>query len=263
MRLAILILGLSLLGCGTGDDMAVATTRYSPQAGGGKQSFPSSLRVYRGEKTLAVGDSITYGPAPGPYWLQMFNLAVSNGRLPIIFDGPVTSQDPIVVGGTSYAMTHAGYSGATVNRVKDGGDGYGPGIVSLMGTYRPRVMFLMVGINDVSQSSTAGDIATYVTRYRTLLDTIILTQPDIWIIASTITPYALDDAYDANVTLANTALIPLQSTYRANVSWVDSNAAIKANVNWKADYYPVDDGFHPTVTGHTVIRNAFYPVVFP
>jgi lysophospholipase L1-like esterase len=127
---------------------------------------------------------------------------------------------------------------------------------------RPNIVTIKLGTNDMTQLQSGawgvGSVAISIADMGSLLDIINGFDPTIEIILCNLIPNTTA-AVDTLIDQWNAALLVMVAakSYVSRIHVVDSNAAIKANPSWAADYYTVDNT-HINSGGKLVEANAIY-----
>ena len=193
-------------------------------------------------RIMPLGDSITSGfnSSPGwgyrgPLWSKFseHNLAIDYvGRYR---DGPSSFLDP----------DHQGALGLTA-------DGLIPLVPGLMTQYRPDIVLLMIGSNDISE---AGDTPSQLRgEMKQILDRIASKLPSTTVFVSTITPLASDQPGSNLIAAANKeirALVAEASRKGQHVELVEQKLTVSDLV----------DGVHPDAGGHAKLAQAWYSAI--
>jgi lysophospholipase L1-like esterase len=203
---------------------------------------------------MPLGDSITLGlGAWTGYRGPLFHLANVDSKsmtyVGSLVDGPDT------VDNKPFPKSHEGHSGYTI----DGGggrDGIKAIVVDVMNRYRPHIITMMIGTNDID----TGD-DNVPTRLAGLIDTILAADSEVLLVVAQIVPTG-DDAENVRVQAFNAAIPDLvQARARAgkHVALVDMYTPFVANPNFKTDY--LVDRLHPRGPGYEIMAKQFYSVV--
>ena len=250
-----------LAGCGGGgsEEASTAPSTSAPQvtAAGSTQTDPSSksstaqtgaLVTALAAPTTAImplGDSITYGSdgvnTQGGYRPALFN-SLKNDGATVDFvgsqsDGPASLSD----------KNHEGHPGWRISGIAGSINGW-------LDTYKPQVIALMIGTNDIVFND---DLANAPNRLSSLIDQITTRLPNSRLLVANITP--LGNA--ANNTKVNTynAAIPgiVQQKVAAGkrVTFVNMNAALQAS-----DLF---DGTHPNPGGYAKMAAVWHTALQP
>jgi Ca2+-binding RTX toxin-like protein len=193
-------------------------------------------------RIMPLGDSITKGkhavdPTPGAYRIQLWSNFVADG-LRIDFVGS-ESNGPSSLGDKDNEG-HPGWRIDDIAGLVDGG---------LLNTYKPEVVLLMIGTNDIRNSLNEmyADLSN-------LIDKISQHSPNTQILVSSVAPRDPSDKF-ANKTKESNALIPgLVEDKVAQGKKVDF---VKAGGSLNSKDL-VSDGFHPNAQGYNKIGNAWY-----
>jgi lysophospholipase L1-like esterase len=212
---------------------------------------------------MPLGDSITVGygepPPRGGYRIPLFRLARAEGRA-ITFVGSAESG-PATLDQQPFPRANEGHSGF--------GIGEGPtGLTSwlaehdLLARYRPDIVTLMIGTNDITdeiQANAAHSDAP--ARLSRLVDGILASDPRLLLVVAQIVPRA--DGND-RVRAYNAAVADLVATRAAagrRIVLVDLFAAFVANPDFASAY--LSDGLHPSGPGYQIIGRELYRVLQP
>lgn len=219
-----------------------ATTPSPPTATSAPWITGRSLRV------MPLGDSITEG-VNGGYRNRLWERLAGDG-ISVDYVGPRWDRWTRIAD-----KDHAGTPGFTVGNLLGEIDGW-------LSTYRPDVVLLMIGTNDLAWWHVEGPTTT-ATRLGTLLDRIHARAPGIRVVVATIPPMAgpvapnrLDRA--ALVAQYNDAVeqeVARRVALGRPLSLADVNAALRLS-----DLY---DGVHPTEAAHARIADVWYAALPP
>ncbi len=189
-----------------------------------------------------MGDSITSGfnSSPGwgyrgPLWNKFHERGLSIDYVGQYRDGPSSFLDP----------DHQGGLGQTT----DGQIGLAP---DLMKRYKPDVVLLMTGSNDISE--TGDSPAQLRSEMRQLLDTIAANRPNAKIFVSTLTPLASDQPGSDLIPAANRAI-------KAAVADAARKGQNVELVQPKLSLSDLVDGVHLNAGGHAKLAQAWYSAV--
>jgi lysophospholipase L1-like esterase len=211
-------------------------------------------------KVMPLGDSITYGigsSTGGGYRVEIFHQALQHGQHVTFVGSQATG--PSTVDNVTFPQGNEGHSGYTID---DGGgrSGISPLVVAAMNTYKPNIITLMIGTNDVNIQL---DLANAPARLANLVDLIVGTDPTVLLVLAQIVP-TQDDATNAHVITYNAAIPQIVSTRAAagkHVVLVDMYSAFTADASFKTDY--MADTLHPNDAGHAVLGDVWYGVLGP
>ncbi len=231
--------------------------------------FPANA-VDETEKVIRVmplGDSITDGYSTlGGYRQPLANMLEENGYSDNIdFVGPNW-------GGNCYDCQHAGYSGYSIDDIKqeDSISGARTGLQSfidwLMESYPADVVMLQIGTNDILSYYDLDNIGT---RLEKLVDTILTYIPDDGMLYLSTIPcmdatntlyineyYFTVESMDACVDAYNAEIMRIADEKQAegqNVILSDVNSVLT-----KADLY---DGVHPSESGYQLMAEHWYNIL--
>jgi lysophospholipase L1-like esterase len=190
-------------------------------------------------RIMPMGDSITSGfnSSPGwgyrgPLWNKFHERGLSIDYVGEYRDGPGSFLDP----------DHQGGLGQTT----DGQIGLAP---DLMRRYKPDVVLLMTGSNDISE--TGDSPAQLRSEMRQLLDTIAANRPNAKIFVSTLTPLASDQPGSDLIPAANRAI-------KAAVADAARKGQNVELVQPKLSLSDLVDGVHLDAGGHAKLAQAWY-----
>jgi lysophospholipase L1-like esterase len=193
-------------------------------------------------RIMPMGDSITSGfnSSPGwgyrgPLWNKFHERGLSIDYVGQYRDGPSSFLDP----------DHQGGLGQTT----DGQISLAP---DLMKRYKPDVVLLMTGSNDIS--ATGDSPAQLRSEMRQLLDTIAANRPNAKIFVSTLTPLASDQAGSDLIPAANRAI-------KAAVADAARKGQNVELVQPKLSLSDLVDGVHLNAGGHAKLAQAWYSAV--
>jgi len=224
-------------------------------------------------KIMPFGDSITDGynaDTPGGYRVELFRLAHSGGKN-ITFVGS-GYNGPATVDGVAFPHNHEGHSGWTIYPAGSR-SGISSCLVastvcnttqSVMTTYTPHIVLLMIGTNDAIDNY---DMANAPTRLGNLIDTIYTQLPNVLIVVAQPIPSrgnaSLNDdtGLSARIKTYDDA-IPAVVAARANagkhILVVDMYTPFNPN---KAAL--MEDQWHPNLAGYVVLGTQWYSVLQP
>lgn len=197
-------------------------------------------------RVMPLGDSITqgYGSTDGAgYRRELFHLLTQNGHDVVFVGGGMPAAGPAEVDGVPFPVAHEGHIGFQTFEVAALLD-------ASLATYRPDVVLLMIGTNDVSHGNAAaapGGIAS-------LVDQVHRGAPLATVVLSTVIPTgdAATTALVANVNAELPGIVAARSEYcRA----VDSFAAFVAEPGYAAKF--LIDGIHPNDAGYVAMASTW------
>jgi lysophospholipase L1-like esterase len=208
---------------------------------------------------MPLGDSITDGVgssgAGGGYRVRLFHLANQNGRA-ITFVGSETNG-PSTVDGKPFPRRHEGHSGFTIDDNSQR-SGISPLVAAAMTQYKPHIITLMIGTNDVGLSL---DLSNAPTRLGNLIDSILAADPAVLLVVAQIVP-AKDASMNARVRAYNAGIPGLVATRAAagkHVVSIDMYGAFTSNSHYMNDY--MDDDLHPNDAGYVVMADTWYAAI--
>ncbi|NOX63193.1 MAG: hypothetical protein GXP42_14805, partial [Chloroflexi bacterium] len=197
-------------------------------------------------KVMAVGDSVTYGRLSswGAGFRHNLNYwGVAEG-LDIQWVGQLTSPAP----------NHEGHRGATIEDIRLNV------IDTAMNRYKPHVMILMIGTNNVEVDA---DIDAMRTAINTLVNRILQNDPNIRLILASIPPVGHRENEDPAVWDAKNVVAGLysQEVERVARNKIDNgyNVVFVDIYNNLDRFADLADGLHPNDSGHIKIAQQMYP----
>jgi lysophospholipase L1-like esterase len=220
-------------------------------------------------KIMPFGDSITDGynsDTPGGYRVELFRLAHSAGKN-ITFVGSQTSWGVPKADSVDVPPKHEGHSGWTIYPT-----GSRSGISTLlkndstnqsvMLTYTPDIVLLMIGTNDAIDNY---DMANAPTRLGTLIDTIYDQLPNVLIVVAQPIPSRGDASKGDDTTLsariktyddAIPAVVKAKTDAGKHILLVDMYTPFNPN---KASL--IEDQWHPNLAGYVLLGTQWYSVL--
>lgn len=196
-------------------------------------------------RIMPLGDSITEGentvdPVPGTYRTQLWNNFSADG-LRIDFVGSESNGSDILGD-----KNHEGHGGWTIDKINTLVDN------SLLQTYRPDVILLMIGTNNLGGDSVKS---TY-TKLSNLINQITDLSPNTQLLVATIAPRdpVIKGEYLATKTEQFNALVPDLVDDKVaegkKVTFVDVGGSISVE--------DLVDGTHPNTTGYNKMGDTWY-----
>jgi lysophospholipase L1-like esterase len=213
---------------------------------------------------LALGDSITWGvgtTAGGSYRAPLFHLA-NQAHQSITFVGSVQTG-PTTVDGKPFPSSNEGHPGYTIDdsdACSPACKGIAPLVPNAITTFKPNIVLLMIGTNDVFLSL---DLTNAPARLGKLIDTITSLDPAILVVVAEVIP-STDDAQNARTQTYNAAMpavVQARATAGAHVFLVDMYSAFVAEPDFKTKY--MSDNLHPSDTGAAVMASTWYAALGP
>ncbi len=219
----------------------------SPGPGAGaSEAEPTPSRAIR---YLPLGDSITAGyPVRGGYRTLLWQLLVQQDHDRIDFVGSQSSGPPQLGD-----LDNEGHGGWCIAGPCEPGkdDVVAPRIQAWMTQYRPDIVSVHLGTNDIKRGADGAETAR---RLDDLVGRMYATDPDVYVILVQIVPARADvpqhDAYDA-------AIPAIAARYQAQgrrLAVVDMSRLLTVPVNYT-------DGTHPTQFGYDMMARALYPAM--
>ena len=189
-------------------------------------------------KVMPLGDSITDGIfVPGAYRNQLWKNIISNG-LTVDFVGSMTN-------GSSELgdKNHEGHSGWRIDEISNKINGW-------MDTYKPDIVLLHIGSNDISQKY---DMNNAPNRLSDLIDKICAKLPAGGkVYVATVTPISYADATSYNSQVKN--IVQSKSGQGKPVYLVDMYNALTLN-----DL--AGDGIHPNANGYNKMGDTWFKAI--
>jgi len=206
-----------------------------------------------------VGDSITAGSQSstgGGYRLPLFSLANKNMKS-ITFVG-ANASGPATVDGLPFPRANSGYSGYIIDTVA-GRQGISQFFPAQIVKYKPNIILLMIGTNDVGAGETDGPA-----RLATLMDTMLNADPSLLLVIAQIVPIqkATPDTRNMQIQAFNApipGLVKARADAGKHVKVVDMYGAFTANPNYSTAY--LANQLHPNDTGYAVMADTWYAAI--
>ena len=206
---------------------------------------------------MPVGDSITFGAdatlgyniSNGGYRTHLFDLA-NRSHKELTFVGS-QSNGPDAVNGAAFPKAHEGHPGWVIVQITDI-------IVSAMKTYKPRVITMMIGTNDINSDFNPSDAPN---RLAQLVDSILATDPQVLLVVAKIVP-TQSASENTKVQAYNSAIGDLVATRAAagkHVALVDMYTAFASG---NTSSY-LSDNLHPNDVGYTVMAETWFGAIGP
>jgi lysophospholipase L1-like esterase len=247
------------------DTGTVADTGVPPTDGGGYKPCPGGGAPCI---VMPLGDSITYGfgstvsssvkasaATGGGYRVELFTEAVAANQSITFVGSQMTGPVPDTVSGKTFPEGNEGHSGYSM----DGGGGSAGALAGTvtdhaLATYKPNIILLMIGTNDMHYSI---DLANAPTRLGNLLDEITTDSPNALLVVAQI--IAAKGAQDTATQAYNAAIPGVVQPRQAkgkHIVMVDMYSALKA---WSTtNYY---DSEHPNDTGYALMGQTWYAAI--
>lgn len=207
-------------------------------------------------KIMPFGDSITQGfPVAGGYRAPLFRLALEANRN-ITFVGSANDFSVPTVNGVPFPRDHEGHGGWTI----EGNNG----IAKLVGTsipnYKPHIITLMIGTNDINGNINVADAPNRLGR---LLDSIFMQDPNILVVLAQIVPTRTDSTNNA-VRAYNAAmpeLVASRVSKGQHIVLVDMYKAFTDDPNYKQSL--LGDNLHPNQAGYNRMAEVWFEALSP
>jgi lysophospholipase L1-like esterase len=186
-------------------------------------------------RIMPLGDSNTAGAdnAQGGYRTDLWQLLTADGRS-VDFVGSLSSGAAALGD-----KNHEGHGGWTIQGIHDN-------VIGWLQTYRPDVVLLQIGTNDMYDDTAAGGAPA---RLAALLDRILATATTAQIYVTNIPP--INDPGHHRRAQAFNATIPAIAASRSRVTYVDTASALVAP-------YDFVDALHPTYGGASRAAARWY-----
>jgi lysophospholipase L1-like esterase len=221
---------------------------------------------------MPLGDSITQGKSgssdQGGYRETLWRLARNAGKSIKLVGSQ--SNGPTTVDGASWTRTHEGYSGYTIDHTSaNTAAGRSNGALTRnmltpnnIKTYKPHIVLLMIGTNDLSIGEDMPSI-----RLANLVDTILTTDANVLLFVTQITPgpKSNPDTYNNQVTSYNAAISTIVSVRAAagkHVRLMDMNTPFTSVANYSTTLLS-GGGVHPNDAGYKLMGETWYATLAP
>ncbi|HEX6765050.1 MAG TPA: SGNH/GDSL hydrolase family protein [Polyangiaceae bacterium] len=191
-------------------------------------------------KILPLGDSITDGlVVPGGYRIELFHLALQAMKHITYVGGSVNG--PTMVDGVTFPRSHEGHSGWTISQI----DGIVPS--PALGV-NPHIILLHIGTNDMR-----GGVNGASTRLGTLIDQIIMAQPNALLVVSNIVPYPAESTSVTTYNAAVPGVVQMRAQAGKHILFVDQFMGFPTS--------ELQDGIHPNTMGYARMARAWYAAI--
>lgn len=212
----------------------------SPTTAAGITAAPTTGAVVAEVKLMPLGDSITEGgDTMGGYRLDLWKKTVQTDGDKIDFVGSVSSG-PDDLGDKD----NEGHIGWNINELD-------AQIAGWMSTYKPNIVLLHIGTNDLDQGASATEMQT---NLKKLITDIFAADPNTHVIVSTLIVTSIGEK--ATWTSYNAAIPGIVAEFKAqgkNISSVDMSNTLTLS--------DLEDGAHPTWEGYSKMATVWYPAV--
>lgn len=191
-------------------------------------------------RIMPLGDSLTDGETvPGGYRVELWSRLMAD-NLNVDFVGSQVNGPPEL-----RDRDHEGHSGWRIDQIA--------GSAGLwLRTYKPQIVLLLIGTNDMSQDFDVGGAPA---RLSALLDQIHQEAPDAAMVLASL-PRVADPAVTQRIQTYNDAIPGITSSKGWLINYVDLFGAIQS-----ADLHP--DGVHLTAEGYAKMANVWYSALQP
>jgi lysophospholipase L1-like esterase len=214
-------------------------------------------------RVMPVGDSITLGKLDnvGGYRRILYEWLTANGYA-ITYVGkqnlPTSKRYPSLVPADGAILWHEGYGSMRTDQILNGGTAEkqtAPPIATSLANYKPDVVLLMIGTNDILQKY---QLDTLQQRLGQIVDAIYAVNPKIIVLVASIAPLGgwtrvdqekLGVAYNAAIP----GLVAKEQGLGHPIAFVDIHLALQAIKGSLAG-----DQVHPTAIGYAKMAQAWY-----
>lgn len=207
-------------------------------------------------KIMPFGDSITQGfPVAGGYRAPLFRLALQANR-DITFVGSADDFSVPTVDGVPFPRNHEGHGGWTI----EGNNGIAKFVGTSIPNYKPNIITLMIGTNDINGNINVADAPNRLGR---LLDSIFMQDPNILVVLAQIVPTRTDGTNNA-VKAYNAAMPDLVATRVSkgqHIVLVDMYTAFTNDPNYKQSL--LGDNLHPNQAGYNRMAEVWFEALSP
>jgi len=228
-----------------------------PETGGGFNPCPTTAGTACA--IMPLGDSITEGFGAtgnvGGYRIELFRQAVTDGKN-INFVGSATNG-PTTVANKTFPRKHEGHGGWTISQISGIVAPTG-GTASVLTTYKPNIVLLMIGTNDINGNM---DVSNAPSRLESLINQITSNVPSALVVVASIIP-SQNDGTNRNFQTYNAAIpgvISKASAAGKHVVYLDNWAAFSADSSYKTKL--MTDNLHPNDAGYVVLGQSWYKAI--
>lgn len=211
---------------------------------------------------MPFGDSITDGylAQRGGYRIPLFERAYQEGKH-LTFVGSAANGPTTVLGNVPFPRQNEGHSAFTINDEPlpaPAHKGISPFVMTSIPAYKPDIVLLMIGTNDVDNSI---DLPNVPTRLGALIDSIISFDAHTLIVVAQITP-TMQDPLNARIQAYNAAIpavVKARAAAGQHVALVDMYNAFVADPNYKTTL--LFDRLHPNIAGFQKMADTWNIVI--
>jgi lysophospholipase L1-like esterase len=199
-------------------------------------------------KILPLGDSITMGANyPGAYRIELERLLEGRG-LQTSFVGSQSNGPESLKN-----KANEGHSGWKINQIAESAPGW-------IATYRPDIVLLMIGTNDIGLSPTPiPDVPAALSELSALVDLILGSPVKPRLILSSIPPVNLP--WNSYVIQYNEGIQRLVQEKAGSGFKIYFNDAYSAMTMQDLDLFDGVGGAHPSATGYTKIGQSWFQTI--
>jgi hypothetical protein len=180
-------------------------------------------------------------------------------RQSITFAGQKT-DGPTTVDGVPFPHNHDGFSGYNIDMTQ-GRPGISPFFPGDITTYKPNLVLLMIGTNDVDTGE-----PTIPDRLGRLIDSMLMPDPKLLLVVAQIVPQQIPEAgpdtKNMQVQAYNAAIpgvVKTRTDAGKHVAIVDMYGAFTANPNFSTVL--LNDRLHPNNAGYAVMADTWYAAI--
>lgn len=194
-------------------------------------------------KILPLGDSITFGiGSAGGYRVELFHLALMNmKKITFVGTSPAGANGPAMVDGQPFPNKHEGTSGITIG----GLDGRVP---SPALNDDPHIILLHIGTNDMYMSPAGAP-----ERLATLIDQILVDQPNALLVVSNIVPLSSGSSAVMTYNAAVPGVVKMRADAGKHIVFVDQFEGFPTS--------ELGDGVHPNAAGYKRMAGKWWAAI--
>ena len=207
-------------------------------------------------RIMPFGDSITQGyNVAGGYRAPLFHLALA-AKHDITFVGSANDYSVLTVDGVAFPKNHEGHGGYTI----EGNNGIAQFVGTSIPNFKPNIIMLMIGTNDISGNSNVADAPN---RLGKLLDSMFKQDANILVILAQLVPTASDVTNPAvntyNAAMPN--LVASRVGHGQHIVLVDMYTAFTNDSNYKQSL--LGDNLDPNQTGYNLMADVWFKALNP
>jgi lysophospholipase L1-like esterase len=189
--------------------------------------------------------------------MEIFRLAVADNKN-IKFVGSLTNG-PTTLAGKNFPRNHEGHGGWTIAGGNNSSGIAGSVTDKAMSNYKPHIVLLMIGTNDVNGNI---DVANAPTRLKSLVNSIITASPTTLVVVASIIP--IENTGNQKVKTYNESVKSMADAFAKDgkhVVFLDNYAAFITDAAFRTKW--MSDYLHPNDTGYAVLGKSWYSVIGP